>query len=1041
MFPTRAALLRTSAALLSCSLVLGLAGCGGSTLGGGQSGIVGQENPNPDGGLFIVDPNQSGSAARLHLDEVLWGRLVDVHEIDALGDTVPEPVYRDFLIEPSLRSDGIDYRIEFDRVAGRERLVVLAQKNGVADSTTFDTLLRNAFDALPVVTPKNDDGTSAPPFSSVPRNACLSLRFDDCLDDSAAVRAVLPDLVRVVTGYTPSTPYSARVVFDPNFGAVVRRTFRPTRVLVDFTVSEAEANAYPTAIDINQAGVPASRTSNPDPNLTVRIPSRIDNGSAQFTILSNLSGVGLNSSDNGPVDTTTPTVDIVRTMQTGNSAQADNGYLPDLVPPSIVGAWPLSIADASDDPGGVSGFDFLLDVAFTSVCEADLEEGDVIRVGTSLLRVSQDTALSGSAATDVPVRAFASVSSATALIGSGEFETRLDVTLGVPDACWVTFIPAPGTFPDTDVSPTARVVVRFDEPMDPDSLSPLDQFLVVQGPAESSSSATFDNLVLAEVLAGNGLTDFTFSPLIPIDHTQGSSEEYHVELVGPTDLAGLALPVELPFVDFTLNAPEATNRNGAIILRFDSPDEIGPDAFPDLRGQFFPDYASGILQPRPPSVLSFPADPQASPTVLGVMGGPNPTTIPGLLGVFPPLVRLGSRLQTVWRYCDFGWLARDETKYNLDVLGLSYRPPGGQVDSDFFERFEIVLGHSRYLPDELLVLNPAGQLIPMFPTSGLPGVGAPFVDNFLTDPFAGAPKIVHSRTLGYRIEPRDRFTASTGSVMMPFPLNRNASTATTYTWRDTAVTAVAGNGDASAIGVPVSLDSMGPDAPGSLAVPGAVPSIYLPLLLEFRCFQSDSAIGLNKFDVGMPPTASASPFFRVFSAGGVDTVNRDVVVDPDRETTPKGGFNPLSSPPGRLTATVGDNAFYYGQLDAVVRISRIHSAWMDLGAGVSPTYLTPVIDPPNTAQPAGTTVTVDYRGATNFTGTGAGIERDASVLDVYGELDPDDRVPTFKNGGVWSPLISSESGARYLQIRVTFANNIQTGLTPTLSAVAFPFRK
>jgi hypothetical protein len=34
-----------------------------------------------------------------------------------------------------------------------------------------------------------------------------------------------------------------------------------------------------------------------------------------------------------------------------------------------------------------------------------------------------------------------------------------------------------------------------------------------------------------------------------------------------------------------------------------------------------------------------------------------------------PLSPLGSKLQALWRYCDLGFSVRDETKYDVDVVG------------------------------------------------------------------------------------------------------------------------------------------------------------------------------------------------------------------------------------------------------------------------------------------------------------------------------------------------------------------------------------
>ena len=39
----------------------------------------------------------------------------------------------------------------------------------------------------------------------------------------------------------------------------------------------------------------------------------------------------------------------------------------------------------------------------------------------------------------------------------------------------------------------------------------------------------------------------------------------------------------------------------------------------------------------------------------------------------------------------------------------------------------------------------------------------------------------------------------------------------------------------------------------------------------------------------------------------------------------------------------------------------------------------------------------------------------------------------------WSPDIDALDGARYVQLRITFASNIDTGLFPELNAIAIPY--
>ena len=101
-----------------------------------------------------------------------------------------------------------------------------------------------------------------------------------------------------------------------------------------------------------------------------------------------------------------------------------------------------------------------------------------------------------------------------------------------------------------------------------------------------------------------------------------------------------------------------------------------------------------------------------------------------------------------------------------------------------------------------------------------------------------------------------------------------------------------------------------------------VETIGLPLLMEFKTFPDDQALGLNTFDVSLAvPVGFTRPFFRAFSAGGVDQVLNEINVDPDLETRANGGYNPNSSPSGQTTPG-NDVTFYVGSMDLVVRVSE-----------------------------------------------------------------------------------------------------------------------
>src|SRR5262245_57666308 len=93
-------------ALFLCAIPIGACSRGGSDPAGttlsqtsSSSSTPGDEIAKPGGGTFFLDPNRSGSATVLHLAEMFWGRLVDIHDTDASGEERAEPRFRDLLID------------------------------------------------------------------------------------------------------------------------------------------------------------------------------------------------------------------------------------------------------------------------------------------------------------------------------------------------------------------------------------------------------------------------------------------------------------------------------------------------------------------------------------------------------------------------------------------------------------------------------------------------------------------------------------------------------------------------------------------------------------------------------------------------------------------------------------------------------------------------------------------------------------------------------------------------------------------------------
>ncbi len=982
----------------------------------------------PDGsGLFFQDPHKKGGASAVRLVELVWGRLVDVHGLAQGGTVAPLPVFADLVIDENVQSDGVDYRLATNPVTQKTRLVILRPRG----TEEFHELLRNATANLPSIVPKSAT-TSAPPFSLLPRNAALMARFDDLLDDDATAAADLIATVKIFTGYPPQIPFSARLFFDPNHGGVVGGGFHSTRVLIDMTVSELEAQGMPVPQPINLLGLPESGSGNSQANVELRIPTQVDFSSGQFVLLTNLSGAPLSFTENGPVDPNSPTLDVVRALRSGNADDPNNGFLLDLDRPELLGGWSLTV-DALTPIGERKGFLFLADLTFSTVCQAPLRSGAVLAVGSVFLEVLEPgvgPAPGSGQVTRARVMALSPrplVNPGSAL-GAGLLLTPFDPLAGVDEACWVSFTPTPLAFPSGGVSTFAQVLARFSEPLSPETVRPFDTFRVVRGDALVQASAT--NLVIGQVLGSVDVSAFTFSPTLPFAHVQGQAEVYHVEIDPPaagacgiTDLAGNPLRQAPPAVEFTLDSAGPSESNGGVVLRFASPDELDPIGAPDLRGQFFYDLTCGSLDPRPVTYYSAPVD-RTNP-VPSIM-------IPFPLGVQTPLNPLGAKLQNVWRYADLGWNVRDETQHNVDVAGLNWSPVGGQAISDFYEDFEIRLSHAVKQPDEEIDNQ---NLLPVYPDSGLFGPPHPFTENILNDPLS-PQKIVHPRALGYVVNPADLFHSATGTPLMPYPLNQGPGPLTTYTWRDTAALS---DGAPDGAGIPLDIEAGPPlflePVAGAVAPSGQVPSFGLPLLMEFRCYPSNSGLGLNSLDVSLAVNSSAQPYFRVFSAGGINTAGLPVVKNPDLELVPSGGFNPFSLPPGQPTPGA-DSTFYIGQLDLVIRVSRGHTVWIDTLA-TAPTYLKPAVEPEPALQPQATQVVIDYRGADGFSGAGSA-PFDASQLDPYGDVETGSVL--FHNGiGTWSDDITDVNGARYLQMRFTFLNAVATGLTAELSSVGVAF--
>ena len=1022
MFPVRAHALP---ALLAGLLTTVACSGGGPSLGGNSS--VGAFLEKPAGGFYFEDPHQGGQASRLGLVEITWGRLVDVFALAADGEVASEPVLRDYVINENVHDEPGTWRLEASPITQQFRLVVLREVGAPDDGRgTFATLAERAAEGLPGIRPKSDRPDESTPFSLVARNATLMLAFDDLLDDDPARIPELFQEVRVLTGYPPSVPVEVRLLFDPHHGGVAGGEFHSARLLVDLTVSETEAADSLVPLALNSLGLPRSERLGTAPNVTLHLPTQEHPGTGQYSVLHNLAGRPLDAIANRPYDPDSPTRDVLRAMRAGNEDDPNNGFLLDFLAPRVVGTWPCTSATPQRvDP---RGFEWELALAFESECKKDPEPGDILGLGELFLEVRENLQrIDPAGHTRVRARVLnSSAPGASELIGLGLYQSTYRIGLGVERGCWVRFSPAPRSYPVTGIAPEAIPTLRFSEPMDPLSARPFDTIMIVRG--TESTPIEPDTLVVGRMQSSLDLRDVSFLTSLPFTHEQdGAVHSLRVlGRDGATDLSGNGLSDALPVIEFTIDPTAPPTSGAGVVLRFDSPDELEPIGFPDLRGQFTYDLARGRIRPREVAHASRTVD-RSNPLV-SIM----PPFAPG---VATPLSPLGSKLQTVWRYADLGWSIRDESHYNLDVLGLYWSPARGLVSSDFYERFEVRLAHSVKLPDEQRRAPITGGM--KYPLSGLWESPHAFTENILEDP--RSPVVVmNQRSQGYRVNPGELSFSASGTPLMPWPIDRSGGEPVSFTWRDTAVLARGGFYGAgvpldSEVGVPLFLE----DTIGSFAGAGQVPTVGLPLLMEFRCYPSETGIGLNPLAIHLASNVSAAPNFRAFSTGGFNSSGERIAKDPDLEFVPSGGFNPGSRPPGKPTARVADNALYLGQLDYVVRVSRVHTIWIDTSSTTT-RFVPPVLEPSEDARPPGTTIEVEFRGALNFFDAG---ERpfNAQALTPYG--DPRGGTVQFLNDDPsWQRDLTRLDGARYLQARISFSGNVEAGLVPELSALGIAYR-
>ncbi|MBK7875481.1 MAG: hypothetical protein IPJ77_06980 [Planctomycetes bacterium] len=967
-----------------------------------------------------LDLHQDGQAPAVGLASLAWGRLVDVYDTAANGEH--RLVARNLAIGEDVQTDAVDYELRKQLLTGLEELVVRHELGSSAFELAYDRLQTT------LVSVSVADPLGLPPFTTMARNAVLVARFDDLLD----ANTIGADTLRLVANGSAAP---LRAIPDANHVGLAdpdgdgRFTAHPTRVLLDPALTWIDVLATQGAVSFQPEGLPPSDGTNVA-NVVLRIPTATHAPSGQTRVLANLAGNALATSGNGPVDVGSPTLDVVRGLRSGGATDvtgdAFEGFLRDLEPPQLVGSLAGSIVSSAPDAGLGRGRHVIAYAYASASCARAARRGDVLAQLDRWMEVVEDGAApSGNLVTGVRVRMIAGFAPA---VGGARLTTRFDpATDAARAACFLATAADGSGVPAAGLSPSAQLFVGFSEPLARADLASHDGLFL----ARVQTGASGTDVVPADLQLGADGTIATLTPLLPLTHAAGASESYWLNAVGGAhglaDLAGNALAAPAIQVPLSIDPAAPASSTGGVVLRFDSNDEVGNDARPELRGQFLFDFANGTLRPRP--VTHFVGHVDRTQPVPAQMTAFAP-------GVRGPLNPLGAKLQHLWRYCDAGFQLLDEQGHNVDVEGLAWAPVGGAAIADQFSQFEIRLSHSLHLPDESL--NAA-----LLPSNGSSGLLVTYANNLL-DPAADPQRVVHPRARGYTVNPAERYLGAGGTFVMPYPLNRGlpADQREYYTWRDTAVLAK-GAPVGPGAELPIVIQTLGLSvAPGVPYAPGQVPTIGLPLLLEFRCFPDGSALGLNAFDVNLGATSSAQPNFRAFSTGGTNASGQVVALNPDFATVATGGFNPGSIPPGLPTLGV-DNTLFLGEMNLVTRVSRAHTIFFPTGGPA--TYAAPLVVAKSL--PPGTSIQLAYRGAASITGGANNLSNDARTVDFYGEprtslLPPAGGTATFAgNDRSYRSTIAAVNGSSYLQARITFVSNAVTNLSPELTALGLAWAR
>lgn len=1013
--------------------------------------VPGQNDPNPDRNQlrFVVADHSGGFAGSLKINSVTWGRLVDVYAPLTTGGT-PVRLFKDYLIPADILTDGQFYTLGRQLGTGVETLTIdgpfNADVNGQPqvdpNADDFLELFDPLAQSLQLVINKSLDPAELPPFTAVPRNAAVAITFNDLIDPAT----ISENTIKLAVGYPPEATQIVRVIPDPNYGDVINGTFYSARILVDFTVSpfEAQANNSP----VNSVGLPSAQNT-AQANVAVRIPTRLASG-AQFELLKSLGGSTVSFTGNGATDPFAASLDVVRAFRSGGQTTVTqdpfNGFLPDTTAPTLLSAQTCTVTPTFQNATLLT-----VDLQFASAaCALQPRTDDIIAFNSGLFArvLSPGLAPVGGIVTNVFCELIDPPSNlGTIGVSAAEYRTPWARTLDQVSRpeCWVTVQPPPTSGVGTGISTTSTFSLRFSEPMDPTRLNAFDSFQLLYGIV----TPALQGQVVGQVTASGDLTRYTFQPSQRLRHVNGSTETFRINLptgtTGPVDLAGNAVDFALTdsngnLPDFTLRSIDATIESRSVMLKFTSVDEdpTSSPAGPELRGQLIYDLLNGRVLPRSVTRISAVCDLNTPMIAVDQQlgGAAAATRLP-----FSPF---GCRMMTMWRHADLGFFLTDDLTHNLDVEGLNWAPVNSGLQIETLPLFQMSIAHSLHLPDELIAMG-----APVHPNSGISDT----FDANLLNPTVDPLKVVHQKTEGYFIQPSAVFQSATGTAMAPWPMNEGkaAEDFIYYTWRDTALLSVGqpaatGGGQGVRLGNETSYD---PTTPAAAYGIGLVPTIGLPLLMDFRVYPNSQIQGSNQllgfFAIASNPVGTEiPPFWTAYTVGGIPAATGiPITVDPDSAAIAQGNL----AAPGAPGALPRNQVIFFGQGDFVVRVNRAHTRWFECApgaAGLPFNFAEPVIEPSVAALPVGTQLLVQFRGATGMNSAGNKPWEVASELDAYGNPRPGGTAftVTFLGGtSGWRDSMAEINGSQFFQARITMVSNPISGATPELRSLGFAFAR